>query len=145
VTPTGPYLLDTNLISETLKKKPDPRVIRFLDQAASTALYLSVMTLGELRRGAAMKARNDPQGAHIIVEWVDGIELMFRDRVLEVDTAIARIWGDLSAHRTRPVVDTLLAATAIHHNLTLVTRNVKDVAGTAVHVFNPWAVAPTIN
>jgi predicted nucleic acid-binding protein len=132
------YLLDTNVLSETRKKKADAGVISFLESVGASALYLSVLTLGELRKGVAMKRRVDPAAARSLAAWVDGFELGFADRILGIDGATARLWGDWSADRPRPVVDTLLAATAMLHGLTLVTRNVRHMRGIPVDVLNPW-------
>ncbi len=114
-------------------------MLNFLSRAESSALYISVLTLGELRRGIAIKKATDPDSAEKLTLWVDGLEAGFADRVLLVDTEVARLWGELSAGRSRPVIDTLLAATALRHGLTLVTRNIQDVAGIAVPIQNPWA------
>jgi hypothetical protein len=73
-----------------------------------------------------------------LADWVDGLEYSFADRILSVDAATARLWGDWSSQRPRPVVDTLLAATAVLHGLTLVTRNIRDVRGIAVKLLDPW-------
>lgn len=133
------YLLDTNVLSETRKKKADPGVIAFLEATDSSALYLSVLTLGELHKGIAVKARTDPAAAKALAVWLEGLEFGFANRVLGVDAAIARLWGEWSADRPRPVIDTLLAATAAEHSLTLVTRNTRDIEGLPVKVCNPWA------
>ncbi len=137
---SGPkrYLLDTNILSETRRKKPEPGVIQFLSEAESSALYVSVLTLGELRKGVALKQRSDRAAARLLSEWVDGLEYSFADRVVGIDATTARVWGELSAERPRPVIDTLLAATAIVHRLTLVTRNTADIEGIAVKVLDPW-------
>ena len=132
------YLLDTNVLSETRRKQADERVIRFVSSAEPSVLFLSVLTLGELRKGVALKGRSDPSAARALGSWVDGLEFSFADRVLGVDAATARLWGELSAQRPRPVVDTLLAATAVVHGLTLVTRNTADVLDTGVSLFDPW-------
>jgi predicted nucleic acid-binding protein len=132
------YLLDTNVLSETRKKKADERVMAFLAGAESSALYVSVLTLGELRKGVALKRRIDPDAAQRLAGWVDGLELSFADRILGIDAATARLWGDWSAERPRPVVDTLLAATAAVHKLTLVTRNTSDVRDLQIKVMDPW-------
>jgi toxin FitB len=135
--PTG-YLLDTNVISETRKSRADSGVIAFLSAAEPAGLFLSVLTLGELRKGVAARRRTDPGTADRLGAWVDGIETTFADRVLSVDAAIAHRWGELSASRTLPVIDTLIAATAMRHDLTLVTRNTRDVAATGVALVDPW-------
>ncbi len=132
------YLLDTNVVSETRKPRPDDGITTFLAAADALRLYLSVLTIGELRKGIAAKRKTDPLGANALGSWVDEIETRFADRILPVDTAIARHWGELSATRPLPVVDTVIAATALRHGLTLVTRNTRDVAATGVAVVNPW-------
>lgn len=132
------YLLDTNILSETRKKKADERVISFLSAAESSSLYISVLTLGELRKGVALKRRSDADAAKKIAEWIDGLEFSFGDRILGIDTATANLWGELSAQRPRPVIDTLLAATAMVHRLTFVTRNTSDVQDLDVRLADPW-------
>ena len=132
------YLLDTNVLSETRKKRADAGVIAFLRAAEASSLYVSVLTLGELRKGVAKKMREDDYEAKKLADWVDGLEYSFADRILGIDAATARLWGDWSSERPRPVVDTLLAATAVVHGLTLVTRNVRDVRGIAVKLLDPW-------
>jgi predicted nucleic acid-binding protein len=132
------YLLDTNVLSETRKKKPDDRVISFLRAADSSLLYLSVLSLGELRKGIAMKERSDPDSTAKLRHWVDGLEYSFAERILGIDTATARLWGELSAQRSRPVIDTLLAATAITRDLIFVTRNTGDVGDIKMRMLDPW-------
>ena len=132
------YLLDTNVLSETRRKKADERVMGFLAGAEPSALYISVLTLGELRKGVALKRRTDPDAAARLAGWVEGLELSFADRIVGIDAATARLWGDWSAERPRPVVDTLLAATAATRDLTLVTRNASDVLDLRVKVLDPW-------
>ncbi|MDQ3696390.1 MAG: type II toxin-antitoxin system VapC family toxin [Chloroflexota bacterium] len=113
-------------------------MLAFFAAVDASALVLSVLTIGELRRGVELKRRTDLATATRIGAWVDGIELSFADRILPVDARVARLWGVLSADRGRPVIDTLLAATALAHDLTLVTRNTKDVQGINVVVLDPW-------
>lgn len=132
------YLLDTHVVSETRKSRADRGVIAFLSAAEPAGLFLSVLTLGELRKGVAASRRTDPGTADQLGAWVDGIETTFADRVLPIDAATARHWGELCANRSRPVIDTLIAATAIRHGLTLVTRNTRDVASTGVPLVDPW-------
>jgi toxin FitB len=132
------YLLDTNVLSETRKKKADAGVISFLESADSSTLYISVLTLGELRKGIAKKQREDPEMAKRLAGWAEGLELSFADRILGIDVATARLWGNWSSERPRPVVDTLLAATAVLHGLTYVTRNIRDVRGIPVKLLDPW-------
>jgi len=138
---SGPvqYLLDTNVLSETRKRHADERVMAFVVDTDPSTLYLSVLTLGELRKGVALKQRSDPDAAASIAAWVDGLEFSFADRILGIDAATARLWGELSAQRPRPVIDTLLAATAVVHGLVLVTRNTSDVQDIDVKLLNPFA------
>jgi toxin FitB len=104
------HLLDTNVISETRKTRADRGVGAFRSAAGATGLFLSVLTIGELRKGIVAKRRTDPDAADQLRMWVDGIETTFTDRVLPIDAATARRWGELSANRTLPVIDTLIAA-----------------------------------
>jgi hypothetical protein len=138
VTFRGDFLLDTNVLSETRKKKPDSGVVAFLDSTEGSQLYLSVLTLGEFRKGVVAKSRQDADASARLSMWVDGLETSYADRILEVDTAIARLWGEWSGERPRSVIDTLLAATAVVRELTLVTRNERDVADLPVRTLNPW-------
>jgi len=134
------YLFDTNLVSETRKPKPDPGAFAFLQATEPNSVFLSVLTLGELRKGvAALKLRDpDPNAASRLAAWIEGIEVSYTDRILGIDLATARLWGEWSAERPRPVVDTLLAATAVVNNLTLVTRNIRDVRDTPLKLLDPW-------
>ena len=134
------YLLDTNVLSETRKKKADAGLISFLQSAEASSLFISVLTIGELRKGIiAKKLRDpDPNAGNRLAAWVEGLEVSFADRILGIDAATARLWGDWSSNRPRPVVDTLLAATAVQHELTFVTRNLRDVRGIPVKLLNPW-------
>jgi hypothetical protein len=134
------YLLDTNILSETWKPKANQGVIAFLQSTEPSSVFISVLTIGELRRGiAAMKLRDpDPNAATRLAAWVEGLELSFADRILGIDTATARLWGEWSGERPRPVVDTLLAATAVVNDLTLVTRNLRDVREISVKLLDPW-------
>jgi predicted nucleic acid-binding protein len=136
------YLLDTNFISETRKQRPDPGVLAFLQKNDPSVAFISVLTLGELRKGVAARKLRDPDSsaAMRLAAWVDGIELSFADRILGIDTAVAKLWGEWSSYRPRPVVDALLAATAAVHELTLVTRNIRDVSGIPVKLLDPWTV-----
>ncbi len=138
------FLLDTNVISELVKPKPEPKVTAWIDATDESLLHLSVLTVGEIRRGIASLRDNSRRVA--LEAWLDSeLVLRFAKRILPIDQAVADRWGRLAAQvaaakSSLPVIDGLLAATAIHHNLTLATRNTKDVAATGVPVFNPWTV-----
>jgi predicted nucleic acid-binding protein len=132
------YLLDTNVISETQKRHPNSAVLSFLESVKNADLYLSVLTIGELRRGSLIKLRRTIGKPNTLSSWIDGLESIYANRIIPVDTAIATLWGELTADRTYPAIDALLAATAIAHDLFLVTRNTADVYGLPVKVINPW-------
>jgi len=136
------FLLDTNIISELIKPKPEPKVISWLQKSDENFFYLSVLTLGEIRKGVS--ALPDAKRRVSIEAWLEkDLRNRFIGRILSITEDIADRWATLTGlAKTRnilvPVIDGLLAATAIHHNLTLVTRNTKDVVVTGVNVFNPW-------
>ena len=136
------YLLDTNIISETRKKRPEPKVIRFLKSIESKLVCLSVLTIGELRRGAILKRRTDEKNSDDLSRWIDRVEETYQKRLLPIDLDVASVWARLSAGRPRPIVDALIAATAIAHRMTLVTRDVDDVSDTGVAIVNPWKWNP---
>ncbi len=115
------FLLDTNVLSETGKRLPYQNVITWLQQRDQTELYISVLTLGELAKGIARRRKTDQPAAASLAHWLDGIELLFSDRIIAIDPAIAGVWGELHADRNLAVIDSLLAATAKVHDLTLVT------------------------
>jgi toxin FitB len=136
------FLLDTNVISELLKRKPEPKVTTWIDATDEELLFLSVLTLGEIRKGVVLLPRNARRTS--LDAWLSkDLPLRFSDRILSIDQEIAHRWGQISGLASArgvnvPVIDGLLAATAIQHNLTLVTRNTSDVAATGVTLFNPW-------
>jgi predicted nucleic acid-binding protein len=135
--PAG-YLLDTNVISETRKSRPDSNVVAFLSATDAAESFLSVLTLGELRKGVEAKRRSDALVADRLGRWVDGIEWDYADRLLPIDAATARRWGELSAGKPLPVIDGLLAATALEHDLVVVTRNIRDFESTGAALLDPW-------
>jgi predicted nucleic acid-binding protein len=141
VTGRGGYLLDTNVLSETRKKRPDAGVLAFLESVEPSELYLSVLTLGEFRKGVEAKRREDADAGARLATWVDGLEAGFADRILSIDLRIARLWGEWSSQRPRSTVDTLLASTAAVHEITLVTRNLREIADLPVRTLNPWQAA----
>ena len=136
------FLLDTNVISELIRPKPEPRVTAWIHATDENLLFLSVLTLGEIRKGIAGLRESSRRIA--LESWLDSdLALRFAARILSIDEGVADRWGRLaaqaaSAARLLPVIDGLLAATALHHNLTLVTRITKDVEITGVPLFNPW-------
>ncbi len=133
------YLLDTNIVSETARRKPNKAVIAWLDQLPGEALYVSVLTLGEIRKG--IEALTDRKRREKLRFWLEHeLPLWFDGRVLPIDFAVADRWGRLLAEVGRPVptIDSLLAATALHHELRLVTRNSGDFGYPGLEVINPF-------
>lgn len=137
------FLLDTNVISELIKPRPEPCVTNWVESVDENLLYLSVLTLGEIRKGIAALPRASRRAK--LDAWLDGeLRPRFANRILPIDEAVADVWGlmagELVSRRALPVpvIDGLLAATATHHDLTLVTRDTQDVSRTGVAVFNPW-------
>ncbi len=133
------YLIDTNVLSELRRKLPNPRVVHWFSQRPATTLYLSVLTLGEFRKG--IEVLTNPARRLTLLDWLETrLPAFFAGRILPIDAAVADRWGRMVAQAGRPVpaIDSLLAATAEQHGLTLVTRNLRDVKGLAVQVINPW-------
>ncbi len=136
------YLLDTNVVSELNKRVPDPRVRRWHAIASRDRMYLSVITLGEIRKGIERLRGRDTRRADGLAAWLDELVRTYGERVLGVDRAIAEAWGTMLATEDRVAVDTLLAATAAVHGLTLVTRNVRDFERRGVPLLDPFGSLP---
>lgn len=139
------YLIDTNVLSELRRKQPDTHVVAWFAQRAAQSLFLSVLTLGEIRKGIERLDDTQADAARRLSlgDWLEQeLPTFFLGRLLSVDAGVADRWGHLQALAGRPLpaIDSLLAATALHHNLTLVTRNVKDFADMGVDLINPWSV-----
>jgi len=133
------YLLDTNVISELRKgERAEPSVSSWFDGLADQEIHLSVLTIGEIRRGVESVRRRDPDSAAALDSWLFRLTEAHRDRILQVDRAIAEEWGRMNVPNPLPVVDGLLAATARIVGLTLVTRNVADVEATNVELLDPF-------
>lgn len=133
------YLIDTNVLSEVRKgARANAGVRAWYSGADDGELFISTLVLGEIRKGAEKCRAREPQKAIILMSWLDQIAKGFNARLLGVDRDVALEWGRISATRTFPIVDGLLAATAIVHDLTLVTRNIADTRGTGAKVLNPF-------
>lgn len=133
------YLIDTNIISEVRKgTRCNPNVARWYEQIADESLYLSVLALGEIRKGIERIRSKDPSQALAIENWLLAVDKAFGGRILAVDRLVADEWGRLNASRAVPVIDGLLAATSKVHRMTLVTRNTMDLAGLDVELLNPF-------
>jgi toxin FitB len=134
------YLIDTNVLSELRRKAPNRAVLRWFSDRPTSSLFLSVLTLGELRKGVETMA--DAARRQRLTDWLEtDLPAFFTGRILGIDAAVADRWGRMlaAAGRPLPAIDSLLAATAAQHGLVLVTRNVRDVAGLGAQVFDPWA------
>ena len=133
------YLVDTNVLSELRKgERANPLVVDWFRKRKSQELSLSVLTLGELRRGIERIRRRDPSSAIALEAWLRRTVGEFRNRIIEIDRAIAERWGSIGARDPIPAVDALIAATALERDLVVVTRNVKDIARTGARHVDPF-------
>lgn len=134
------FLLDTNVISELRKgQRADSSVTSWFAQVADEGIFLSVVTIGEIRRGVESVRRRDPDSAASLDRWLARLNESYGERILPVDRAVAEEWGRMNVPDPLPVIDGLLAATARVLGLTLVTRNVADVEATGADVLDPFA------
>ena len=138
------FLLDTNVVSEAMRKRPNPRVLAWIAAQIEESLFISAITVGELRRGSLLLDQGKKRKA--LLRWIEtGIKAEFAGRILPVDTTVMECWADLETStvktgRRLPVMDSLLAATALAHGLTLATRNIPDFEATGVVLLDPWQV-----
>lgn len=131
------YLLDTNVVSELRRPKPDPAVVDWVSNTPGEQ-FLSVIVIGELTRGVELMRRKDARHAAALAEWLSALVHDYAGQILPVTAAVAVAWGRLDGRRPLPTNDGLMAATALVHDLTLVTRNVRDFAGTQVRLLDPF-------
>ncbi|MFZ2051091.1 MAG: type II toxin-antitoxin system VapC family toxin [Solirubrobacteraceae bacterium] len=131
------FLLDTNAVSE-IRRGRDRNVRAWAEAVDDLDLHLSVLTLGEIRMGIDRLRNRDAAQADVFARWLSELSTRFADRILAVDVRVADEWGRLNAVAPRSTVDSLLAATALIHGLTVVTRNTKDFEGCAVRLLDPW-------
>jgi predicted nucleic acid-binding protein len=133
------YLLDTNVLSEARKQRPNAGVVSWIRRAPIGQIMVSVVTIGEIRRGVErLRARNDHQLAHRYEQWLAETRELYSDQLLPVDLRIAEAWGEIDARQPLATSDGLIAATAKVHGLTVITRNTKDFQATGVRVSNPF-------
>ena len=136
------YLLDTNVISELAAKRPNARVVQWVDDLDPVSIYLSVITIGELRRG--IEKLLDSKRKEALRDWLnDDLLIRFSGRILILDVEVMLTWGELTgklerARKTLPAIDSLIAALALHHNCTLATQNEDDFKEAGITIVNPW-------
>jgi predicted nucleic acid-binding protein len=132
------YLLDTNVISEIRKRHPDPHVLAWWGTVTSADVFISALTIGEIRLGIERLRRKDSVQAGLLEQWLHGLRAIYQDHIINIDAGIAEEWGHLNVPDPLPVIDGLLAATARAWGLILVTRNVADLARSDVRALNPF-------
>ncbi len=133
------FLIDTNVLSELRKQqRTNPGVKQWFDSVAGDSLYLSVLVVGEIRNGIERLRYRDPIAANNLEAWLLRVETDMAERILPVTSNIADRWGRINSPTPLPAIDSLLAATALEHNLVLVTRNIVDVERTGVRCLNPF-------
>lgn len=135
------YLLDTCFISELIKSKPNVGVLNWLQDKEESALFLSVLTLGEIKKGISKLP--DSKKKKELTKWLAELEKRFEDRIIPVDADVSLKWGLIQGEleqngKSMPTVDALIAASALAHNLTVITHNGKDIRRSKVEVFDPW-------
>ena len=136
------YLLDTCVISELIRKSPSQSVVKWLRGTPCASQYLSAITLGEIHKGIVRLDSDDPRRA-VLADWLESIRSRFASRIIPFDEETSMTWGELIGSalrvgRPKPIVDAQIAATALRHGMTLVTRNVRDMADFGVEIFNPF-------
>ena len=132
------FLIDTDVLSALRRRDRHPELVRWLQAQRTADLYLSAVTVGEIERGIARQQRRAPSFARELSLWLDRVLAWYGDRILDVDVPTARRWGRLSGDLGHDRADLIIAATALEHGLTVVTRNVKHFEPTGVPVFNPY-------
>ena len=137
------FLIDTDVLSALRKRKRHPEIAQWIEKQRSADLYLSVVSVGEIERGIERQQRRDPVHAHALAAWLDSVLALYGERILAVDLSAARRWGRLSGVLGHEGADLLIAATALEHGLTVVSRNVRHFEPTGVAVLDPSATAAT--
>ena len=132
------FLLDTDVLSALRRRERHPEAVRWVETQRTADLYISVVTVGEIERGITQQQPRDPSFAGELALWLDRVLAWYSDRILIVDAATARRWGQLSATLGHDGADLLIAATALEHGLTVVTRNARHFEPTGVPTLNPF-------
>jgi|ERR1039458_4281958 predicted nucleic acid-binding protein len=137
------YLLDTNVVSELRKRNPDPHVLDWYGKVASAEIFVSALTIGEIRLGIERLRRKDGSRADLLEQWLRGLHASYADHIINVDAAVAEEWGCHNVPDPLPVIDGLLAASARIRGWTLVTRNTGGLARSGVALLNPFDPSAT--
>lgn len=134
------YLLDTNVVSELRRgRSAHPAVLRWRESVSTGSTYLSIFVLAELTHGIALVRRRDLVQARMLEDWLLRVRMEYKDRILGADIEIAQLWGELNVPDKLPTIDGFIAATALVHGLTVVTRNIADFRRAGVDVLDPFA------
>jgi predicted nucleic acid-binding protein len=136
------FLVDTVALSELRRRQRDPMVVAWFERQRTTDLFLSVISIGEIERGIARQRASDPAFADVLAVWLDRVLTLYGERVVPFDLRTARRWGALSAALGNDSADLMIAATALEHGLTVVTRNISDFERTGVAVLDPFSRRP---
>jgi toxin FitB len=137
------FLIDTVTLSELRRRQRDPAVVAWFERQRATELFLSVISIGEIERGIERQRATDPGFAGALAAWLERVLALYDDRILPFDLRTARRWGVLSAALGNDSADLMIAATALEHGLTVVTRNVSDFEPTRVAVLDPFSRRPS--
>jgi predicted nucleic acid-binding protein len=137
------YLLDTCVISEYIKKQPNNKVIDWLDEQPETSIFISILTIGELKKGVIKIKNTNLNRYNKLWQWIIQVETRFQDRILPLNQNVINIWAEMCGEneakgKKLPVMDSLIASTAIEFDLIIVTRNIDDFDSFSVKTFNPW-------
>ena len=135
------FLIDTDVLSALRRRERSPQIARWMSRQREGDLYLSVVSIGEIERGIIRRQRSNPDFAHTLALWLDSVIKLYGEQILGVNLAVARRWGQLSAGIGNDSADLLVAATALEHGLSVVTRNVRHFRPTGVRVIDPSAEA----
>ena len=133
------FLIDTDVLSALRRRERNPAIVQWLSDQRMADLYLSVVSIGEIERGIVRQQRRDPAFAQVLAAWLDSVLTLYGERILHVNLSTARRWGRLSGALGHEGADLLIAATALEHGLTVVTRNIRHFEATRVPVLDPSA------
>ena len=132
------YLLDTNIISELRRKQPDSKVVEWFQEIHSSSLYLSCITIGELKSGALKKAKTDIASGKLLIKWIDSLVSDYEEQILDINLETCEVWAQMLNIDATNAIDSLLAAQSVQSNMILVTRNVKHFKMFNIKLYNPF-------